>query len=259
MAKLSQKKQIEWYEQWSLVQDDSLFLFQDWIYPYSLNDFSGKSVLECGCGGGQHTFFLAPYAKSITSVDLNAIAVAKERNNEFDNITFIDADILSMTLNKKFDMVFSIGVIHHTDDPDLAVKNMIRHVKKGGKVIIWVYSKEGNFLVRSLVEPMRKLFLTKMSRSSLLLLSKLITFLMYFPIYTIYLAKLKFLPYYEYFQNFRKLSFYRNVLNVFDKLNAPQVQFIDRSRAERWTEGDNKDVHISHYKGVSYRISFTKN
>ena len=259
MVNNSQKKQNEWYEQWSLVQDDSLFLFQEWIYPNKLDDFKNAEVLECGCGGGQHTSFIAPYAKAITSVDLNAVSLAKNRNKSFENIAFKDEDILSMDLKKQFDIVFSIGVIHHTDDPDLAVENMIMHTKKGGKIIIWVYSKEGNFLVRALVEPFRKLFLTKISRKSLLLLSKFITLLMYFPIYTLYLFKLKFLPYYEYFQNFRRLTFYRNVLNVFDKLNAPQVQFIDKERAERWANGDFSNIHISHYKGVSYRISFTKN
>ncbi len=28
-----QKKQKEWYEQWTLVEDNELFLFKDWIYP----------------------------------------------------------------------------------------------------------------------------------------------------------------------------------------------------------------------------------
>lgn len=259
MDNTTQKKQNEWYEQWSLVQDDSLFLFQDWIYPFTLRDFTDKEVLECGCGGGQHTSFIAPYANNITSVDLNAVNVAKKRNKSFQNIIFKDADILSMDLNKQYDIVFSIGVIHHTDDPDLAVKNMIKHTKKGGKVIIWVYSKEGNFIVRAFIEPFRKIFLTKVSRNNLLILSRMLTLLMYLPIYSLYLLKLKFLPYYEYFQNFRKLSFYRNVLNVFDKLNAPQVEFIDRERAERWTNGNFSNIHISRYKGVSYRISFTKN
>ncbi|MFH1649595.1 MAG: hypothetical protein ABIA93_03530, partial [Candidatus Woesearchaeota archaeon] len=76
---------------------------------------------------------------------------------------------------------------------------------------------------------------------------------------TIYLLPLKFLPFYEYFKNFRKLSFKRNALNVFDKLNAPQVQFIAKSRARKWLpRGQFAKVHLSAYKGVSWRISGTK-
>jgi len=67
---MTQAKQVEWFEQWKILEDDELFLFNDWIFPYTLDDFSGKKVLECGCGGGQHTSFIAPFAKNVTSVIL---------------------------------------------------------------------------------------------------------------------------------------------------------------------------------------------
>ena len=76
---MNQAKQVEWFEQWKILEDDELFLFNDWIFPYTLDDFSGKKVLECGCGGGQHTSFIAPYAKNVTSVDLNTISIARNR------------------------------------------------------------------------------------------------------------------------------------------------------------------------------------
>lgn len=257
---MQQTKQKEWSEQWTLLQDDELFLFKDWILPNTLEDFRGKEVLECGCGGGQHTSFIAPFAKSVTSVDLNTTEIAKERNKNFTNIEFIEADIAKMNLGKKFDIVFSIGVIHHTDNPDLIVENLIRHVKPGGKLIVWVYSEEGNWLVKNFVEPVRKTFLKNMNRTNLLTISKVITASLYIPVYTIYFLPLKFLPFYEYFGNFRKMTFYRNTLNVFDKLNAPQVDFICKDRITKWFDkSEFEDVHINAYKGVSWSGSGTKN
>ena len=98
-----------------------------------------------------------------------------------------------------------------------------------------------------------------MNRKNLLGLSKLITALLYIPVYTIYKLPLKFLPFYEYFDNFRKMSFERNTLNVFDKLNAPQVDFISKSRISKWFgNGEYYDVHINAYKGVSWSGSGTK-
>src|SRR5688572_24691248 len=144
---IKQAKQAEWSEQWKMLQDDELFLFQDWIYPNTLDDFKGKMVLECGCGGGQHTSFVAPYAKSVTAVDLNTTDIAKERNKMFTNVEFVEEDIANMDLGRQFDIVFSIGVVHHTDNPDKTVANLAKHVKPGGKLIVWVYSKEGNYLV----------------------------------------------------------------------------------------------------------------
>ncbi|MEQ1830521.1 MAG: class I SAM-dependent methyltransferase [Pirellula sp.] len=254
-----QEKQSEWHEQWQMLRDDELFLFKDWIHPQTLDDFRNQRVLECGCGGGQHTSFIAPLASHVTAVDLNTSDLARQRNDDKDNIAFVEADIAKMDLGDQFDIVFSIGVVHHTDDPDSTFQNMVRHTRPGGKTLVWVYSQEGNWLIDKVVEPIRKRYLVNMSRKSLLLLSKWITAWLYLPIYTIYLLPLRFLPFYEYFQNFRKLSFYRNTLNVFDKLNAPQVDFICRKRIEGWFAPDKyRDVHISPYKGVSWRGSGIK-
>lgn len=256
---MPQLKQSQWYDQWEMFQDEELFLFKDWIYPITLDDFRDKEVLEAGCGGGQHTFFIAPYAKRITAVDLNTLSIAKKRNNQFDNIDFIEDDIAEMELKKQFDIVFCIGVIHHTDNPEKTVENLKRHVKPGGKLIVWVYSEEGNYIVRTIVEPLRKLFLHTMDRKNLLIISKIITGLMYIPIYSLYKLPLYFLPYYDYFVNFRKMSFGRNTLNVFDKLNAPQVEFISYGRIKNWfPDQEFSTINLSAYKGVSWRGSGTK-
>ena len=114
-------------------------------------------------------------------------------------------------------------------------------------------------MVERLVEPFRKAFLRRTGRRTLLALARAITLGLYPPIWTVYRLPLRFLPFHEYFANFRRLSFGRNVLNVFDKLNAPQVQFIDRARIGRWFGGPGwRDVHISAYKGVSWRGSATR-
>ena len=31
---MTQAKQVEWFEQWKIFDDDELFLFNDWIFPY---------------------------------------------------------------------------------------------------------------------------------------------------------------------------------------------------------------------------------
>ena len=257
-----QVKQDEWKEQWTLFQDDERFLFDEWIAPRTLEDFRGRRILECGCGGGQHTSFVAAVADHVTAVDLNAIEVAKARNARFTNIRYLESDIGTLNLGEQFDVVYCIGVIHHTDDPDRTFAAIYRHCKPGGLVIVWAYSAEGNALVRYLVEPSRRLVFRHLPRPALVRLSEAITALLYPLVYTIYMPRFtSFLPYHEYFANFRRLSFRRNVLNVFDKLNAPQTHFITRDRCERWFNAaafEPESISISRYAGVSYSMSGVK-
>ena len=255
MSEVIQQKQKEWFDQWTLFQDREEFLFQEWIHPFTMEDFRDKEVLEAGCGGGQHTAFMAKYAKKITAVDLNTITIAKERCESHVNIDFVEADIATMDLAKQYDVVLSIGVVHHTDDPDKTMANLIKHVRPGGKLVVWVYSKEGNFLIEYGVELLRQVLIKRLSRRWMYRLSQCITAAMIIPIYTVYRLPLRFLPFYEYFGNFRKLSFNRNVLNVFAKLNAPQVHFITQKQAHGWVEKKFEDIHISQYCGVSWRVS----
>lgn len=256
---MTQVKQAQWLEQWQIFRDEELFLFADWIYPNRLEDFMGKMVLEAGCGGGQHTAFVAPLAGQVVAVDLNSIEVARERNSGFLNVEFVESDIAEIQLGANFDIVFSIGVIHHTDDPDRTVRNLVAHVRPGGRLIVWVYSKEGNWIAENVVERVRKCFMRTLSAAAILHLSKLATGILYLPVHTIYRLPLAFLPYYEYFDNFRKLSFRRNTLNIFDKLNAPQVQFITRDQVLNWFEDAKfENVHLAPYKGVSWQASGTR-
>jgi len=255
----NQKKQSEWHFQWKQYQDDSVFLFQEWIYPNNLETFRDKDVIDCGCGGGQHTFFIAPYAKTVIAIDLNTVDLARERNRDNQNVSFLEGDLANIRLENQADAVFCIGVLQHTVDPDKTFDNIKKFVKSGGKLIIWCYSKEGNWPNWLILEPLKRLFILKLSKNTLNALAFFITIMLYPIVYSIYLLPLKFLPYYQYFGNFRKLPFGRNKLNVFDKLNAPITNFITRDQVDRWfNKNEFKDIYLDHYKNVSWRASATK-
>lgn len=254
-----QRKQAEWNWQWNKIYDDNQWLFTEWIYPNTFEDFRGKDVLDCGCGGGQHLSFVAPYAKHVTGVDLNATDSAKRNTEKFSNVTVLEDDIAQMDLKKQFDIVYCIGVIHHTDNPDVTFQNLLKHCKTGGKVIVWCYSHEGNFWNRTLIEGLKHAIIFHLPRSVVMGIAWILTALLYIPIYTVYLLPIRSLPFFEYFQNWRKLTFKRNLLNVFDKLNAPQTWFITKRQISGWFSPDHfTDIHISPYRGVSWRGSGTK-
>lgn len=257
-----QARSSEWREQWTMFHDREEFLFREWIAPVTPESFAGRRVLEGGCGGGQHTAMLAAVAAQVTAVDLNTADIAAAWNRDRANVRFVTADLGSMDLGEQFDDVVSIGVIHHTDDPDRTFDTLFAHLRPGGRMVIWTYSAEGNSLVRFGVEPMRKLFLRHLSRRSLLAFSRVVTAALYPVTHTVYrLPFLSFLPYYQYFANFRRLSFARNTLNVFDKLNAPQTRFTTRDTAEGWfspARFEPESISIRRYAGVSWSLSGVK-
>jgi 2-polyprenyl-3-methyl-5-hydroxy-6-metoxy-1,4-benzoquinol methylase len=252
----------EWYQQWSMFEDTEQSLFSEWIAPVKLADFAGKTVLEGGCGGGQHTALMASVASSVTAVELNTAEIARKRNQAASNVTFVDADLCTMKLDKRFDIVICIGVIHHTDDPDACFRTLYDHCRPGGRVIIWTYSSEGNALVRYGVEPIRQLLLRHLSRGSLAVISNLVTAALYPIIYTVYrVPAFRFLPYFEYFAKAREMTFDRNVLNVFDKLNAPQTFFTTRTKCHKWFSASRfrpETISIRPHAGVSYSLTGVK-
>ena len=255
-TQIAQEKHPEWNYQWARHTDDAAFLFFDWIAPRTLDDFRDKRVFDAGCGPGHHVRLVAPLAKHVTGMDLNTSDIAREKLTDLKNVTLVSGDIATYAPDQSYDVVYCVGVIHHTDHPDLTFANLKRMCRQDGLLIVWCYSREGNEMVWRIVEPLRKQFLRRWSRPSVDFLARVITLLMVPVVYTLYLLPLTALPFYEYFQNFRKLTFERNVLNVFDKLNAPQTDFIARQRIEGWFDpAEFSDVSITPYKGVSWRAS----
>lgn len=236
------------------------FLYHDWIYPCKYTDCKDKEVLDAGSGPGIQVRLIAKHAKRVTAVDLDALDITCSKTKDLAyKVDYVRADIGTMDLGKQFDIVNCVGTIHHTDNPDETFRNLYNHVKPGGKIIIWTYSHEGNFLVRRCVEPLRKLFLDGASHRTLWGISFFLNAVLYPIIHTIYRLPLTALPYYEYFENARKMSFKRNALNIYDKLNAPQTHFVTERQIRSWFNSSHfRDVHISMYKGVSWRGSGTK-
>lgn len=254
-----QEKQRNWSDQWQEFYDDSLFLFQEWIHPHTLESFRGKTVVDCGCGGGQHLEFVAPYASEVLGIDLNTTDIASRQTQTLRNVQLLEGDLATVKLSKQYDIAYCIGVIQHTAYPDKTFANIKTFVRPGGLVVLWCYAKEGNFLNWAILEPLKRLVILKFPHKVLVGLSWLLTFFLYPIIYTIYLLPFTFLPYYYYFKNWRKLSFRRNQLNVFDKLNAPITNFITREQVEHWFNRDEfTDIHIDHYNGISWRASGVK-
>jgi SAM-dependent methyltransferase len=71
--------------------------------------------------------------------------------------------IYNIPEENSFDIVFSIGVIHHLEDPEAAIKRLVRATRPGGHVLIWVYGEENmGWLVR-FFDPVRRVLPGRMA------------------------------------------------------------------------------------------------
>jgi len=110
---------------------------------------TGKpDILIAGCGTGSHAIQTAMRIEhaSLTAMDLSksSLAFAKRKANEygFEDITFKQLDILNVSaLDRQFDIIESVGVIHHMDDPLAGFKSLVEVLKPDGLMNIGLYSK----------------------------------------------------------------------------------------------------------------------
>lgn len=108
-----------------------------------------ERVLDAGCGAGLATStWLAPgwqrQENEFVGVDISAaIDTARERLEAIEGTSFVQADILALPfLAATFDLVFSEGVLHHTPSTEKAFKALVRLLRPGGEIMIYVYRRK---------------------------------------------------------------------------------------------------------------------
>jgi radical SAM protein with 4Fe4S-binding SPASM domain len=110
-----------------------------------INVKPGNKVLEVGCGTGNYTLELAKMGADVVGVDASEwmlrIAISNAREN---NVNIIPKHTEAKDLlfqDETFDFVISINLLEYPPDPKKAVNEMIRVLKKGGKLILGVLNK----------------------------------------------------------------------------------------------------------------------
>lgn len=99
-------------------------------------------VLECACGTGAISVFIAPKCRKLTATDFSSemLKKAAKKCAEYSNVSFEKADITSLRFeDAEFDKAVAGNVIHLLPEPDRALHELMRVVKPGGTVIIPTY------------------------------------------------------------------------------------------------------------------------
>ncbi|MEQ9499288.1 MAG: methyltransferase domain-containing protein [Deltaproteobacteria bacterium] len=239
--------------------------FLGWIAPNRPDTFEGRVVLEGGCGKGRHSALVAQWgAKEVLAVDLGSAVEACYRNTRrYENVHVIQADLFHLPVKQRsVDVAFSVGVLHHTPEPERCFGELVSAVRPGGRMIAWVYGRENNGWIVHGVNPVREALTSKMPHRWVYELSKIPAAMIvamgrgvYTPLSKGPLSPIgKRLFYQEYIRHISKFPYPEVHSIVHDHLNPVIAHYIRENEFRSWFSALSlEDVTIGWHNENSWR------
>ncbi len=130
-----QKTQLDHDE---IRESDRQFRMKTALRPEELK---GKLVLDVGCGMGRFAEVATRWGARVVGIDLSAAAEVAAINLADRDFVAFQADVFALPFApESFDVIYSVGVLHHTPDCEAAVKVLEKYLKPGGILAVWLYS-----------------------------------------------------------------------------------------------------------------------
>lgn len=142
----------EIYRRWKATEDDARRAFRE--------QCRGRKVLEIGCGIGKDARYLCEAGVEYCGLDYSFHSVRLARQHLAQAglpQRFLNADAAQVPFaGGSFDLVFSIGVLHHVDDTPAACRELLRVLRPGGALRVMFYNRHSYHyaLVRFGVAPL---------------------------------------------------------------------------------------------------------
>ncbi len=251
-------------EQWTrYTGNDGFYASQELFWDIvgdllTPEDIRGAAVAEIGSGTGRIVGMLVEAgAKTVYALEpSDAFAVLQANTRELPQVTCARGrgDALPAA---GFDLVVSIGVLHHIPDPRPVAAAAYRALRPGGKCLIWVYGHEGNGLYLLLLRLLKPIT-TALPAAVLAGLAWLLTLAL-----TGYMSVTKRVaaaPLGAYLERvIRPLTMRQRQLVVFDQLNPKVARYYrgDEARALLADAGFS-DVRTHHRHGYSWTVVGTR-
>lgn len=197
--------------------------------------FENSDLLDLGCGSGQNTINYDWAGAKCTLVDYDKHSTVMARNlftkHAKNNFRVINKDLFKFKSKKKFDVVISNGVAHHTSDTIKNIKLAINFLKKDGILILGLGETNG-FFQRNL----QRYILYSLSRDK----NELIK-----------LAKLFFS------ENLKRAKKYggRTILEIiYDTYINPRIDTLSFQEIKKLFKKNKLDIYSSDEDNFNYRV-----
>ena len=255
---MSERTIEEFGEQWGRFRDTSGYfgsvaVLEDICGPLlPLAKLKGRRVVEIGSGNGRIVHMLLDAgAAHVTAVEPSAgIEVLKENTHEradrIDYLQVAGADLPPVDA----EIAFSIGVLHHIEDPQPTVRRVREALGPGGRFLIWVYGREGNGSFIFFAESLRRL--TRLMPDVMLAgLTHVLNALL--GVY-VFLCRYLPLPLAEYMREvMSKFGRRKRFFLIFDHLKIGYAKYYTRQEAyDLLSQAGFRNVRLYHRHGMSW-------
>jgi 2-polyprenyl-3-methyl-5-hydroxy-6-metoxy-1,4-benzoquinol methylase len=252
-------------EQWSTYRDNPGYygspeLFADILEPLmTVADVRDMRVADIGSGTGRLVRMLAAAgARRIVAVEPSeAMEVLKRNTSDIsDRTEYVHARGEELPGHETLDLVVSIGVLHHVPDPSPIVRRAFEALRPGGKMLVWLYGREGNAAYLMLALPLR----TVTRRLPHAVLAGLCRVLDVPLVAYMHLCGRLPLPLHDYMSgHLARLSPEIRRLTIYDQLNPAWAKFYTRAEAvELLSRAGFADVRAHHRHGYSWTVVGTR-
>lgn len=252
-------------EQWTRYQDNTGYyasadLLADIVEPLlPVEAIHGARVAEIGSGTGRIVNMLLDVgAVNVTAIEPSDAFAVAQRNTaaRADRVRHLRAPGEAIPADGQYDLVFSIGVLHHIPDPHPVVAAAFRALRPGGRMLVWLYGYEGNELYLRLVQPLRRLT----TRLPAPLLAGLAHAIHWVLIPYMALCRRWPLPLAEYInQVLARFDRHKQFLVIYDQLNPAFSEYYTQARARALLERTGfADVRLHHRHGYSWTVIGTR-
>jgi len=114
--------------------------------------FKDKSVIDVGCGHGVMTTKIAELSTLAIGVELSKAVENAYLRNPVKNAWYIQGDLQYLPFEEvSFDVVYSSGVIHHTNNTELSLLLIEPLLKREGKICLWLYHPQQKIIHKAIL------------------------------------------------------------------------------------------------------------
>ena len=217
-------------------------VFGDYFAVFPWERVNAASVgADIGCGSGRWALLMAPRVGTLHCVDpSDAIEVARRNLGSLGNVRFHRSGVDALPFAEgSLDFAYSIGVLHHVPDTAAAIQSVVRVLKPGAPLLLYLYYAFDNrpawFRLLWRISDLGRRLIARLPHGLRYAVSQVIAAVVYWPLarVALLLDRLGILPGSFPLAIYRSVSFYAMRTDALDRFGTQLEQRFTRSDIER--------------------------